>query len=87
MTHPLCLCGPVFLKNAPRMVRLIVLSMGGCLVAGGLARQRRRAWAERHEPSDGLMPAGRDTLKPTVTRLLRACADDRLVLIKGGRGA
>jgi hypothetical protein len=32
------------------------------------------------------MPEGRETLKPTVPRLLRAFADDRLVLIKGRDG-
>jgi hypothetical protein len=86
LTNQLCLCGPVLLKNAQRIVRLILLIMGGGLVAGLLERQMRRALAERHEPIYGLMPAGRATLKPTVTRILRAFADDRLVLIKGGEG-
>jgi hypothetical protein len=86
LTNQLFLCGPVLLKNAQRMVSLILVIMGGCLVAGWLERQIRRALVERHEPIYGLMPAGRDTLKPTVTRILRAFADDRLVLIKGGEG-
>jgi hypothetical protein len=86
LTNHLFLCGPVFLKNAQRMVSLILVIMGGCLVAGLLERQIRRALVERHEPIYGLMPEGRDTLKPTVTRILRAFADYRLVLIKGGDG-
>jgi hypothetical protein len=86
LTNQLLRCGPVFLKNAPRIVRLLLLIMVGCLVAGGLERQMRRVLAERHEPIYGLMPEGRDTLKPTVTRILRAFADARLVLIKGRDG-
>jgi hypothetical protein len=86
LTNQLFLCGPVFLKNAQRIVSLILLIMVGCLVAGLLERQIRRALAERHEPIYGLMPEGRDTLKPTVTRILRAFADYSLVLIKGGDG-
>jgi transposase len=86
LTNPLFLCGPVFLKNAQRIGSLILLIMVGCLVAGLLERQIRRVLAERHEPIDGLMPEGRDTLKPTVTRILRAFADDSLVLIKGRDG-
>src|SRR5438128_4009830 len=83
LTNQLFLCGPVFLKNAQRIVSLILLIMVGCLVAGLLERQIRRALAERHEPIYGLMPEGRDTLKPTVTRILRAFADDSLVRITG----
>lgn len=80
------LCGPVLLKNAQRIVSLLLLIMGGCLGAGLLERQIRRALAERHEPIHGLMPEGRDTLKPTVTRLLQAFAEYSLVLIKGVEG-
>jgi len=86
LTNQLFLCGPVFLKSAQRIVSLILLIMVGCLVAGLLERQIRRVLAERHEPIYGLMPEGRDTLKPTVTRILRAFADYSLVLIKGGDG-
>jgi transposase len=82
LTNQLFLCGPVFLKNAQRIVSLILLIMVGCLVAGLIERQIRRALAERHEPIHGLMPEGRDTLKPSVTRILRAFADYSLVLIK-----
>lgn len=82
LTNQLFLCGPVFLKNAQRIVSLIWLIMVGCLVAGLLERQIRRVLAERREPIYGLMPEGRDTLKPTVTRILQAFADYSLVLIK-----
>ncbi len=86
LTNQLFLCGPVFLKNAHRIVSLIWLIMVGCLVAGLLERQIRRALAERHEPIHGLMPEGRDTLRPSVTRILGAFSDYSLVLIKGADG-
>jgi transposase len=54
LTNQLFLCGPVLLKNAQRIVSLILLIMGGCLVAGLLERQIRRALTERHEPIYGL---------------------------------
>src|SRR5256885_12860741 len=56
--------------------------LGACL----FDCQVYRRMAERPEPIRGLMPEGRDTLKPTVTRILRAFADYSLVLIKGGDG-
>jgi transposase len=86
LTNQLFLCGPVFLKTAQRIVSLILLIMVGCLVAGLIERQIRRVLAARHEPIHGLMPEGRDTLKPTVTRILRAFADYSLVLIKRADG-
>lgn len=86
LTQELFLCGPVFLKTAQRIASLILLIMLGCLVAGLIERQIRRVLAERHEPIRGLMPEGRDTLKPTVPRLLRAFADYSIVLIKGRDG-
>jgi transposase len=86
LTNELFLCGPVFLKTAHRIVSLILLIMVGCLVAGLIERQIRRTLAERHEPIDGLMPEGRDTLKPTVARILRAFADYSLVLLKRADG-
>jgi hypothetical protein len=86
LTNPLFLGGPVFLKHAQRLVSLIVFIMVGGLVAGLRERQRRRALAERPEPIHGLMPEGRDTLQPTVARLLRAVADDSLVRIKWADG-
>jgi hypothetical protein len=76
----------VFLKNAQRIVSLILLIMIGCLVAGLIERQIRRALAERHEPIHGLMPEGRDTRQPTVARILRAFADYSLVLLKRADG-
>jgi transposase len=86
LTQGLFLCSPVFLKTAQRIASLILLIMVGCLVAGLIERQIRRVLAERHEPIRGLMPEGRDTLKPTVPRLLRAFADYSIVLIKGMDG-
>lgn len=86
LTNELFLCGPVFLKTPHRIVSLIVLIMVGCLVAGLIERQIRRTLAERQAPIRGLMPEGRDTLKPTVPRILRAFADYSIVLIKGVDG-
>jgi transposase len=86
LTNQLFLCGPVFLKNAQRIVSLILLIMIGCLVAGLIERQIRRALAARHDPIHGLMPEGRDTLQPTVARILRAFADYSLVLLKRADG-
>ncbi len=86
LTQEWFLCSPVFLKTAQRIASLLLLIMVGCLVAGLIERQIRRVLAERHEPIRGLMPEGRETLKPTVPRLLRAFADDRIVLIKGMDG-
>lgn len=86
LTHELFLCGPVFLKTAQRLASLILLIMVGCRVAGLIERQIRRVITERPEPIHGLMPEGRDTLKPTVPRLLRTFADDSMVLIKGVDG-
>lgn len=86
LTNQLFLCGPVFLKHVQRIVSLILLIMIGCLVAGLIERQIRRALAARHEPIHGLMPEGRDTLQPTVARILRAFADYSLVLLKRADG-
>lgn len=86
LTNELFLCGPMFLKTPHRIVSLILLIMVGCLVAGLIERQIRRALAERQAPIEGLMPEGRDTLKPTVPRILRAFADYSIVLIKGADG-
>src|SRR2546430_17248258 len=54
LTHQLFLSGPVVLKNAPRIVSLILLIMVGCLVAGWLEDQIRR-WGAR-APEPGLRP-------------------------------
>jgi hypothetical protein len=86
LTNQLFLCGPVFLKKAPRIVSLILLIMIGGLGAGLSERQMRRALAARHDPIHGFMPEGRDTLQPTVARILRAFADDSFVLLKRADG-
>ena len=86
LTNPLCLCGPGLRKNSQRIVSLSWCIMVGCLVAGLIARQIRRARGERHEPIHGLMPPGRDTLKPTVARILRAFADASLVRLTWAEG-
>jgi hypothetical protein len=77
LTKQLFLCGPVFLKKPQRIVSLLFL----------IERQVRRALAERHEPLHGLMPEGRDTLKPTVPRILQAFAHYSLVLIQYADGS
>lgn len=82
LTNQLFLFGPVFLKNPHRIVSLIFLIMVGCLVAGLIERQIRRVLAQRQEPIHGLMPEGRDTLKPTVPRILKAFAHYGIVHIK-----
>ena len=86
LTNQLCLFGPVCLKNPKRIVSLIFLIMVGCLVAGLIERQIRRVLAERQTPIRGLMPEGRDTLKPSVTRILKAFAHYSLVRIKRADG-
>ncbi|MBT9162048.1 MAG: hypothetical protein DDT27_00592 [Dehalococcoidia bacterium] len=74
LINQLFLVGPIFLKNPRRIVSLIFLIMVGCLVAGLIERQVRRVLAERQEPIHGLMPEGRDHLRPTVRRILKAFA-------------
>jgi len=86
LTKQLFVLNPMFLKNPHRIVSLILLIMVGCLVAGLIQRQVRCALAERQEPIRGLMPEGRDTLKPTVTRILKAFAHYSIVHIKGWDG-
>lgn len=76
------LVGPVFLKKPHRIVSLIFLIMVGSLVAGLIQRQVRRALAELQEPIHGLMPEGRDNLRPTVERIFKAFAQYSLVQIK-----
>lgn len=46
----------------------------------------RRVLAERQKPIKGLMPEGRDTLRPTAERLFLAFADYTLVQIKDKHG-
>jgi hypothetical protein len=82
LTNQVFLVGPLFLKNPHRIVSLIFLVMVGCLVAGLIERQVRRVLAERHEPIHGLMPEGRDNLRPTVPRILSAFAHYSIVHIR-----
>ena len=82
----LFLVGPVFLKKPHRIVSLIFLIMVGSLVAGLIQRQVRRVLAELQEPIRGLMPEGRDNLRPTVERLFKAFAQYGLVQVKRADG-
>lgn len=80
------LVAPLFLKTPRRIAALVFLIMVGALVAGLIERQVRRAVAQRHRPIKGLMPEGRDTLRPTAERLLKAFADYSLVVVKDEQG-
>lgn len=82
LTNQLFLVGPIFLKNPHRIVSLIFLIMVGCLIAGLIERQVRRVLAQRQEPIHGLMPEGRDHLRPTVPRILKAFAHYSIVRIR-----
>src|SRR6266705_1657780 len=77
---------PLFLKTPQRIAALVFLVMVGALIAGLIERQVRRALAALQQPLKGLMPAGRDSLRPTVTRLFKACADYSLVQVKEACG-
>lgn len=82
----LFLVPPLFLQTPQRLAALVFLSRVGALLAGLIERQGRRALAARQQPLTGLMPAGRETLHPTVARLFKACTDDSLVQVKDARG-
>ena len=86
LVNQLCLVAPVFLKTPQRIAALVFLIMVGALVAGLIERQVRRALAALQHPISGLMPEGRDTLRPTVARLFKAFADYSLVQVKDARG-
>ncbi len=86
LTNQLFLVGPVFLKTPRRIASLILLIMIGCLVAGLIERQVRRVLAERQEPIRGLMPEGRDTLRPTIPRILKAFAHYSIVHVRSSDG-
>src|SRR6266571_1134741 len=77
---------PLFLKTPQRMAALVFLVMVGALIAGLIERQVSRALAALQPPLKGLMPEGRDSLRPTVTRLFKAFADYSLVQIKEACG-
>ncbi|MCP4936800.1 MAG: IS1634 family transposase [bacterium] len=87
LTNQLFLVGPLFLKTPRRIASLIFLIMVGSLVAGLIERQIQRALAQRQEPIHGLMPEGRDHLKPTVTRILQVFAHYSLVRIRYSDGS
>jgi len=86
LVNQLFLVTPLFLKTPQRIAALVFLVMVGALIAGLIARQVRRALAELQQPLKGLMPEGRDSLRPTVTRLFKAFADYSLVQIKEACG-
>jgi hypothetical protein len=52
-----------------------------------IERQVRRVLAERQEPIHGLMPEGRDHLRPTVPRILKAFAHYSVVRIRNADGS
>lgn len=80
------LVAPLFLKTPRRIAALVFLIMVGALVAGLIERQVRRVVAQRQQPIKGLMPEGRDTLRPTVERLFKAFADYSLVVVENEQG-
>jgi transposase len=86
LTNQLFRVGPMFLKRPQRIVSLIFLIMVGSLVAGLIERQVRRVLAERQAPIHGLMPEGRDNLRPTVPRILKAFAHYSIVLVRNADG-
>ena len=86
LVNQLFLATPLFLKTPQRIAALVFLVMVGALIAGLIERQVRRALAELQQPLKGLMPEGRDSLRPTVMRLFKAFADYSLVQVKEACG-
>jgi hypothetical protein len=88
LVHQLFLVTPWCLKTPQRMAALVLLVLVGALMAGLIARQGRRAWAELQQPLKGWRPAGRDSWRPTGPRRCKACAASRLVPVQEtcGRG-
>ena len=86
LVNQVFLVAPLFVKTPWRIAALVFLIMVGALVAGLIERQVRRAVAQLQQPIKGLMPEGRDTLRPTVGRLFKAFADYSLVLVKDAQG-
>ena len=82
----LFLVAPLFVKTPRRIAALVFLIMVGALLAGLIERQVRRVLANLQQPIQGLMPEGRDTLRPTVERLFKAFADYSLVQVKDSQG-
>lgn len=86
LVNQIFLVAPLFVKTPRRIAALVFLIMVGALVAGLVERQVRRALAKLQQPIQGLMPEGRDTLRPTVQRLFKAFADYSLVQVKNAQG-
>jgi len=86
LVNQVFLVAPLFVKTPRRIAALVFLIMVGALVAGLIERRVRRAVAQLQQPIEGLMPEGRDTLRPTVERLFKAFADYSLVLVKNTQG-
>jgi len=86
LTNQLFRVGPIFLKKPQRIASLLFLIMVGSLVAGLIERQVRRVLAERQTPIHGLMPEGRDNLRPTIPRILKAFAHYGIVLVRNADG-
>ncbi len=86
LVNQVFLIAPVFVKTPRRIAALIFLIMVGALVAGLIERQVRRSLATLQQPISGLMPEGRETLRPTVERLFKTFADYSLVQVKDKQG-
>jgi len=86
LVNQIFLVAPLFVKTPRRIAALVFLIMVGALVAGLIERQVRRVLAKLQQPIQGLMPEGRDNLRPTVERLFKAFADYSLVQIKNAQG-
>ena len=86
LVNQLFVVRPLLLKTPQRIAALVFLVMVGALMAGLIERQVRRALAALQQPLKGLMPEGRDSLRPTVTRLFKAFADYSLVQVKEACG-
>jgi transposase len=86
LVNQLFLVTPLFLKTPQRIAALVFLVMVGALIAGLIERQVRRALAELQRPLKGLMPEGRDSLRPTGMRLFKAFADYSLGQVKEACG-
>jgi transposase len=86
LVNQIFLVAPLFVKTPQRISALVFLIMVGALVSGLIERQVRRVLANRKQPIKGLMPEGRDNLRPTVERLFKAFADYSLVQVIDGQG-
>lgn len=86
LVNHIFLVAPLFVKTPRRIAALVFLIMVGALVAGLIERQVRRVLANLQQPIKGLMPEGRDTLRPTVERLFKAFADYSLVQVNDLQG-